>query len=188
MPVPPWHDLAGRRRNSKVRLVIATRDEGHGEDHGKGLRGRGAILCRGAGSGDTGPEQTFPGSEEHSSDAIVATARCHPGTEGEMARTASTAEVANKTNGHDPAQTIEQVRELLFGESQRSNDTRIGDLDGKVEAMRADMLDRLARLEARLVDLGRDTETRRLASIEDIGAAIAGLGASVRNMGARKSG
>lgn len=78
---------------------------------------------------------------------------------------------------------IDQVRELLFGENKRATEQRLDDIDRKIESLRDDMNARFASLEARLAEQGRDMETRRLASIDAIGQAIAGLGASIRAMG-----
>lgn len=87
-----------------------------------------------------------------------------------------------------PAPTIEQVRELLFGETKRTHDQRLVDLDAKMtahfEALRADMSARFQAVEDKLAALDNETERKRLASIDDIGAAIAQLGASVRGLGA----
>ncbi len=88
------------------------------------------------------------------------------------------------------ANTIDQVRELLFGADKRATDTRLADLDAKMEKalaeLRADMTARFVELENRLEATRADLETSRLSSIDDIGAAIANLGASVRNLGAAK--
>ncbi|MGO8740543.1 hypothetical protein [Rhodoblastus sp.] len=86
------------------------------------------------------------------------------------------------------ANTIDQVRELLFGADKRATDTRFAQLDDKLEKLvadlRADLAAKFADLENRIETLARDVEHKRLTSIDDIGAAIANLGATVRNMGA----
>ncbi len=86
------------------------------------------------------------------------------------------------------ADTIEQVRELLFGADKRATDSRLGDLElkleKKIDELRADMQARFGDLEIRLLDLAKDTSARRAASIDDIGAAIANLGATIRGLGA----
>ena len=88
------------------------------------------------------------------------------------------------------ANPMEQVRELLFGADKRATDTRLADLDAKLERLidelRADLEHKLSELENRVEILGRDLEDSRLTSIDDIGAAIANLGATVRNLGAKK--
>jgi len=86
------------------------------------------------------------------------------------------------------ADTIIQVRELLFGAEKRATDSRFAQLDAKleklIEDMRADMTQKFSELELRVETLARDVEDRRLTSIDDIGAAISGLGATIRNLGA----
>ena len=95
-------------------------------------------------------------------------------------------------NGADPARTIEQVRELLFGETKRSSEASLNTLDAKVdakfEALAEAMNARFSEVETRLADLARETERAQASAIDDIGSAIAQLGASIRNMsGARKA-
>lgn len=80
------------------------------------------------------------------------------------------------------AGAIDQVRELLFGENKRATESRLDDIERKIEQLRDDMNARFASLEAKLADQGRDTDTRHAASIDAIGQAIANLGASVRGM------
>jgi hypothetical protein len=78
---------------------------------------------------------------------------------------------------------IEQVRELLFGETKRSTESRLDDIDRKIEMLRDDLAARFATLEARLVDQGRNTETKHNQSIDNIGQAIAELGATIKALG-----
>jgi hypothetical protein len=81
------------------------------------------------------------------------------------------------------AGAIEQVRELLFGEVKRSTDSRLDDIDRKIELLRDDLAARFATLEARLADQGRNTETKHNQSIDNIGQAIAELGATIKALG-----
>lgn len=87
--------------------------------------------------------------------------------------------------GADP---IIQVRELLFGADKRATDNRLAELDAKLEKlvadMRAEMAQKFSELEHRVENLARDVEEKRLTSIDDIGSAIAGLGATIRNLSA----
>ncbi len=86
------------------------------------------------------------------------------------------------------ADPIIQVRELLFGADKRATDNRLAELDAKLEKMvadmRAEMSQKFGELEHRVETLARDVEEKRLTSIDDIGSAIAGLGATIRNLGA----
>lgn len=87
--------------------------------------------------------------------------------------------------------TIDQVRELLFGHEKRRTDQTFTDLRAEVsqqiEALRAEMRQHVDTLTNCLIDLEHTSEKRRLASISDIGKAIADLGASIQTMGAAKT-
>jgi hypothetical protein len=92
------------------------------------------------------------------------------------------------SNGADPAGVINQVRELLFGETKRASEASLNALDARVGALAAAMNEKFAEVESRLADLARESERAQAAAIDDIGSAIASLGASIRNMsGARKA-
>jgi len=93
-----------------------------------------------------------------------------------------------QANGSDPAGVINQVRELLFGEAKRGTEASLSALDAKVDALAVSMRERFSEVESRLADLARETERAQASAIDDIGNAIAQLGASIRNMsGARKA-
>ena len=77
------------------------------------------------------------------------------------------------------ANTIEQVRELLFGQEKRTTDQKHRDIDDKIEALRADMLARFSVLETRLSDTERMLDNQHNAAVDEIGMAISDLGARV---------
>jgi predicted phage gp36 major capsid-like protein len=83
---------------------------------------------------------------------------------------------------------LDQVRELLFGETRRSSDQRHDDLNAHLEAIADEFRARFDKLEASVEALARDTEQRRLGAIETIGSAIADLGAHIRKLGTPRSG
>ena len=80
------------------------------------------------------------------------------------------------------ANTIDQVRELLFGGEKRSTEQRFNDMDGKIEALRADMLARFSMLETRLSDTERALDHQHNAAVDEIGLAIGELGNRVRKL------
>jgi hypothetical protein len=104
--------------------------------------------------------------------------------------------VAAAGNGADApthgAATIDQVRDLLFGGAQRSIEGNLAGLREEMQAslkqLQADFANELAAVQARVSDLERDTEQKRLDSLKDIGSAISQLGAAVSGLGSGRSG
>lgn len=84
--------------------------------------------------------------------------------------------------GMSENETIEQVRELLFGGEKRSTEQRFRDADDKIEALRADMLARFSMLESRLAETERVLDNQHNAAVDEIGMAISDLGARVRKL------
>jgi len=78
--------------------------------------------------------------------------------------------------------TMEQVRELLFGQTQRANEQRDKELNATIDALRREMLERFAAMEARMDEAAHETAQRHAASVDAIGAAIAEVGAHVRKL------
>ena len=100
---------------------------------------------------------------------------------------AMTEEAAAQTeNLMERGGTIDDVRELLFGQTNRKIESQLQALSEKVDQNHEEMLRLVRNLEVDLAALRNETEDRRLSSIDDIGMAIAQLGASVRTMGAKK--
>lgn len=79
--------------------------------------------------------------------------------------------------------TIDQVRELLFGETQRQNDTRAEDLQKMVDALEAKLSRRLDQLEARLTALAQAGDDDRRKSLADVGQALSVLGKQINKLG-----
>lgn len=77
---------------------------------------------------------------------------------------------------------IDQVRELLFGSAKRQTDDNIRHVEARLDEMRAEMLDRISVLEARIVEFARETESDRAATVGAIGVAISQLGATIQSM------
>lgn len=92
----------------------------------------------------------------------------------------------------DAEATIEQVRDLLFGGAQRSLESKVTDLHAEMQAslkqLQAEFAKELAAIQAKLLELERDTEQKRLASQRDIGAAISDLGATISELGSGRTG
>ena len=84
--------------------------------------------------------------------------------------------------------TIDQVRELLFGHTQRNNDQKHTEINQTIDSLRREMLERFSAVEARMDQRAVDTERRHATTIEAIGSAIADLGAHVRKLATGPSG
>ena len=97
-------------------------------------------------------------------------------------------DIAVQTQSDAERNTIDQVRELLFGEARRTTDHRHEDLNTKVDALAAEFRARFDKVEASIAALTRETEVRRLSGIESIGSAIADLGAHIKKLGAPRTG
>ncbi len=80
------------------------------------------------------------------------------------------------------ANTIEQVRELLFGQEKRTTEQRHREFEEKIEALHADMLSRFSMLESRLSDTERALDQQHNAALEEISNAITDLGSRVRKL------
>ena len=86
------------------------------------------------------------------------------------------------------ADTIEQVRELLFGHEKRSAEQRDKEINDRLNALNADMLERIAMLESRLVETERTLEAQHNAALENIASAISELGSRVGQMVTQRRG
>ena len=91
-----------------------------------------------------------------------------------------------------PEAVIDQVRDLLFGGTQRSIETNLAGLREEMQAsikqLQAEFAKELAAMQAKVLELERDTEQKRLASQRDIGAAISDLGSTISELGSGRTG
>lgn len=112
------------------------------------------------------------------------------GTDG-LANTAAAGNGADAVATHSAA-TIDQVRDLLFGGAQRSIEGNLAGLREEMQAslkqMQADFANELTALQAKVADLERDTEQKRLDSLKDVGTAITQLGAAISGLGSGRTG
>jgi hypothetical protein len=117
------------------------------------------------------------------------------GNERQTKGTDGLADAAATGNGVDSAHAmaaIDQVRDLLFGGAQRSIESNLTGLREEMQAslkqLQADFTNELTSLQARVSDLERDTEQKRLDSLKDIGTAISQLGAAISGLGSGRAG
>lgn len=91
-----------------------------------------------------------------------------------------------------PEETIDQVRDLLFGSTQRSIENRLAGLREEMQAsfkdLREEFAKELAALQAMVLELERNSEQKQLASHKEIGAAISKLGATISELGSGRAG
>lgn len=80
--------------------------------------------------------------------------------------------------GGADSETMEQVRELLFGEAQRRHVQQMAALEERLDAMDA----RIAQLERRIDDLARETSEVQTETLDELNAGIAELGARLRKV------
>jgi hypothetical protein len=99
---------------------------------------------------------------------------------------------ANGPEAANAEATIDQVRDLLFGGAQRSIESRLvglrEEMQASVKQVQAELAKELAALQAKLLELERDSEQKRIASHKDIGAAISELGATIGRLGSGRAG
>ncbi len=78
--------------------------------------------------------------------------------------------------------SIDQVRELLFGQTQRANEQRAQELNQAIDGLRNEMIERFRAMEARMEEAAVETARRHASTIDSIGLAIGDLGAQVRKL------
>lgn len=79
--------------------------------------------------------------------------------------------------------TIDQVRDLLFGEAKREHDNRIAELDTAVERMQIRIAEQLSAMEARMEAMSQALSSRHEESLRKIGEAIVSLGRQISALG-----
>lgn len=85
--------------------------------------------------------------------------------------------------GISPVNTIEQVRDLLFGEAKREHDTRIAELDLAVRSMQSRIAEQLSAMEARMDVMSQTLSAKHEESLRRIGDAIVSLGHQISALG-----
>jgi hypothetical protein len=79
--------------------------------------------------------------------------------------------------------TISQVRELLFGETQRRNDSQAARLQKLIDELESRLAARLDRLEARVASLAEAVDDDRRQSLATVGKELASLGQQIAKLG-----
>lgn len=84
------------------------------------------------------------------------------------------------------ANTIDKVRDLLFGEAQREHDQRIADLDASMKAMDARIAEQFKAMEARMDATSQALSSRHEESMRQIGEAIVSVGRQISSLGSAR--
>lgn len=82
-----------------------------------------------------------------------------------------------------PANTIDQVRDLLFGDAKREHDDRIAELDLTIKRLQSRVAEQLSAMEARMDAMSRTLSSRQDESLRQIGEAIVSLGRQISALG-----
>jgi coenzyme F420-reducing hydrogenase delta subunit len=92
-------------------------------------------------------------------------------------------ELAEQGIDSRPMNTIEQVRDLLFGDAKREHDNRIAELDQVIKSMQARIAEQLGAMEARMEAISRAHSARHEESLRQIGEAIVSVGRQISALG-----
>lgn len=79
--------------------------------------------------------------------------------------------------------TISQIRELLFGETQRKNDGQAQQLRQLIDALEAKLTARLDQLDARVKALAEASDDDRRQSLADLGRELGSLAGQITKLG-----
>ncbi|MGB7301707.1 MAG: hypothetical protein WA888_06035 [Burkholderiaceae bacterium] len=77
---------------------------------------------------------------------------------------------------------IDQVREILFGHAQRENEAGVAAVQHQLVALDKSLSVQVAQLQADLSRIEKQLAQRQDVTISSIGAAIEGLGRSIKDM------
>ncbi|WP_291176449.1 hypothetical protein [Hyphomicrobium sp.] len=91
--------------------------------------------------------------------------------------------LAREVAADAPANTIEQVRDLLFGEAKREHDSRIAELDLSIKRMQGRIAEQLSAMETRMEAMSQTLSSRHEESLRQIGEAIVSLGHQISALG-----
>lgn len=99
----------------------------------------------------------------------------------------STSPFGEKQNGAASGEPfddkMQQIRELLFGETKRESDARIALIEARVRELEQSMHRRLEAIQASIDTLARDVGNDRKRSLEQLAQSISELGDKVRRIG-----
>jgi DNA-binding transcriptional MerR regulator len=101
----------------------------------------------------------------------------------QLDKTVEAAVAASGRAGGDEQSTIGQIRELLFGETQRRNDDQAQQLKHLIDALEARLTERLDKLDARVKALAEAADDDRRQNLSDLGKELGALAAQITKLG-----
>jgi len=82
--------------------------------------------------------------------------------------------------GDYPDDKMNQIRELLFGEFERLNNAKVGELEARVKELELGLHQRIDGLQSRLDALAAEVTKDQRAAFDDLARGISELGERVR--------
>lgn len=84
------------------------------------------------------------------------------------------------------ANTIDKVRDLLFGEAKREHDSRIAELDASMKAMNDHIAEKFKAMEAKMDAMSRALSSKHDESMRQIGEAFVSVGRQISSLGSTR--
>lgn len=95
----------------------------------------------------------------------------------------SRTELRQGLDARDPAdEKMEQIRELLFGDAQRTYDARIALLEARIRELEMTVHRRLDAIHARLETLAGESRAERQSTFEELARGVQDLGDRIRRI------
>lgn len=82
--------------------------------------------------------------------------------------------------------TIDKVRDLLFGEQKKQTDSRVAELNKKMEKIQSELMGKINDLKSDLSKAERKLSKQNSDSVSEIGSAIAALGETIKSSAGSK--
>lgn len=84
------------------------------------------------------------------------------------------------------ANTIDKVRDLLFGEAKRDHDNRIAELSDSIKAVDDRIAEQLRAMEAKMDAMSKALSARHDEDLRQVGEAIVAVGRQITSLGSAR--
>jgi Mg2+ and Co2+ transporter CorA len=91
-----------------------------------------------------------------------------------------------QTAEETPANAIDKVRDLLFGEVKREHDDRIAELDLSLKSMSDRIAEQFKAMEAKMEAISQALSSRHDESLRQIGEAMVSVGRQISSLGSAR--